>query len=179
MKMESPAWARLIRNYKRKPTLPFLIGALRDHAGILDPDGSGFEQSLWLLQQMATQRVSEEQRLMVYIELCGQLRVPVFSIVAESQKLYARACFPAATGGETRLCLSTGLEASGNVQLEEVADRLFHGYKHPDALGLHHYSCDRDKAILQPLDDTFWRLFDEEDRTDIITALSVPRHELN
>jgi hypothetical protein len=160
---QSPAWVRLLRYYQWRPTLPFIVGALREHALTLDAGGDGFEQVLTLLQEMASHRISEEQRLVVYIQLCGQLKVPVFSIVSEGYKRYCRACFPSRVDGETRLCISTDLEKSAAVLLEEMADTLFHGYEHPEAFDLHRYSRDPDKAV--------WRPFDSQDREKIIAAL--------
>ncbi len=165
MRVDPPAWARLLRNYKRKPTLPFIIGALRDFAGVLDPQGDSFEQVQELLEEMASYHLSEDNRQIIYIQRCGQLAVPVFSIVADGYKQYSRACFPSRAAGDTRLCFSTEVEEVGGVELSEVADRLFHGYEHPAALDLHYYSRDPDNAK--------WRPFDEEDRANIEAALGT------
>lgn len=158
-----PAWARLLRNYKRKPTLPFIIGGLREFASVIDPQGDSFEQVRELLEEMESYRLSDDNRQIVCVQRCGQLAVPVFSIVTEEYKPYSRACFPSRAKGKTRLCFSTELEELGGVELGEVADRLFHGYEHPAALDLHHYSHDPDNMN--------WRAFDEEDRASIEAAL--------
>jgi hypothetical protein len=74
MTTSSPAWLTLLRTYK-KPTLPFVIEALRHRARTLDPMGDGFDLTASLVGKMLASRLPEQDAV-IYDEKCGELRVP-------------------------------------------------------------------------------------------------------
>ena len=157
-----PTWLTLLRNYRKRPTLPFIIGALRHYAHALDVEGNGFDQTGSLFDEMVTYPLAEAEKL-IYVEICSELRVPVFSIVPRATTLYSRAHYPSRTPKETRLCFSTELEKSGSVNLNEIVDRVYHSFEHPEAIELQRYSRDKEQKI--------WVALTDGDRSDIERAL--------
>jgi hypothetical protein len=152
-------WFKLLEHHPRRLTLPFIIGALRE-SGTIPMDGADFEQVYQLFQDMAAFRIVPSDRA-VYVQMCPDLKVPVFSIWDEEYTRSCRARYPVNAPGRAHLCFSTEVESKEGLDLKEIARRVYEKYDHRSALSSKHYSRDfRD-----------WRPFDNKDRLAIRSAL--------
>jgi len=163
----TPAWFRLLRNYTKRPTLPFIIGALRECANVISREGDAFEQTSTLMNEMAKYRTAEDWPWVIHVEYCGMLEVPVFSLGQSDRS--SRACFPAATPLRARLCFDNKIAGPHDSGLPEIVDTLFYGYEHPHALEQKHYSRDPGGQSTPPR----WRPFNDADLLEISKALGV------
>jgi hypothetical protein len=168
-----PMWFKLLEHERRRLTLPFVIGALRE-SGAIPSDGQDFEQVYELFQDMADYRIPRSRisgggNRVVYVQICSDLKVPVFSIWAEEYTRSCRARYPSQKPGKIHLCFSTEIEGRQAVDLRELTWRVFERFDHRTALSLKHYSRNG-----WPPE---WRAFDERDRSAIHAALGQPQVE--
>lgn len=168
-----PMWFNLLEHDRRRLTMPFVIGALRE-TGAIPSDGRDFEQVYELFQDMADYRIPRSRisgggNRVVYVQICSDLKVPVFSIWAEEYTRHCRARYPSHKQGNIHLCFSTEVEGQEIAELKEVARRVYERYDHRHALSSKRYSRDR---LLQE-----WRAFDGEDQSAIRAALGQQKSE--
>src|SRR5690349_1652918 len=98
-----PGWFRVIEANKKRPSLLFVIGALRE-SGALASDGEDFEQFYGLLRDMASYYITKSGGSygcdrVVYVRICPDLRVPVLSIWNEELTRSCRARYPSPEHG--------------------------------------------------------------------------------
>lgn len=152
-------WLKLLEHHPRRLTLPFIIGALRE-SSVLPMDGADFDQVYEVFHDMATYRITPSHRV-VYVQICPNLKVPVFSTWDKEYTRSCRARYPSNSVGRARLCFSTEVEPKEGLGLKEVARRVYEKYDHRSALSSKRYSRDFWE----------WRAFDENDRSAIRSAL--------
>jgi hypothetical protein len=157
-----PKWFQFLKHYPKRPTVPFVIGALRESGAL--PDAEDFEQIHNLFQDIASYRIPDH---VVYVQVCLDLKVPVFSIWLESATRSCRARYPVEEAPNVRLCFSTEVEAERGLELRAVARRLFERYDHRAALAAKKYSRRAGE----------WQPFDSVDRSDIRKALGLSKEE--
>jgi hypothetical protein len=171
-KRSPPGWFKLLDHDGRRLSLPFLIGALRESSAI-PSDGADSEQVYQLFQDMARYRIAGsrhfpgDENLIVYLQICTFLEVPVFSIWPGK---YAREClslYPSHKPGNSHLCFDPDVEQEGALALGELAQRVYKGWDHPIALASKLYSRER-KGLEYPAK---WRKFDDNDWSTIRAAL--------
>jgi hypothetical protein len=167
-----PVWFKLLDHDRRRLSLPFLIGALRESSAI-PSGGADYEQVYQLFQDMASYRIARsrhfpgEKNLVVYLQVCAFLEVPVFSICPEKYAREWLALYPSNKPENSHLCFDPGVAQEEALDLEGLAQRVFKGWDHSIALSSKLYSRERKG----PKYSAKWRKFDGSDWSTIRAAL--------